>query len=68
MKIRALDIRVGDRIVTYFNTKMQICTVRSILEPERNNITLSVFIGDRYRYTASRIVRFRPDALVALAS
>lgn len=68
MKIQALDIRVGDRIVTYFNTKMQVCTVQYILEPEQANITLSVFIGDRYRYAASRIVRFRPDALVTLAN
>jgi hypothetical protein len=68
MKIQALDIRVGDRIFAYFNTKMQVCTVQYILEPGQNNITLSVFTGDRYRYTASRVVRFRPDALVDLAS
>jgi len=68
MKIQALNIRVGDRIITYFNTKMQICTVQYILDPDRPNITLSVFIGDRYRYSASRIVRFRPDALVTLAN
>lgn len=68
MKIQALDIRVGDRIFTYFNTKMQICTVQYILDPDQTNITLSVFIGDRYRYPASRIVRFRPDALVTLAN
>ncbi|MGK7873165.1 MAG: hypothetical protein AB4426_07585 [Xenococcaceae cyanobacterium] len=68
MQIQALDIRVGDRIVTYFNTKMQVCTVKYILDPGQTNITLSVFIGDRYRYYASRIVRFRPDALVDLAN
>ena len=68
MKIQALDIRVGDRIVAYFNTKMQVCTVQYILDPGQSNITLSVFIGDRYRYAASRIVRFRPDALVDLAN
>ncbi|AFY79758.1 MAG: hypothetical protein IGR93_14805 [Hydrococcus sp. C42_A2020_068] len=68
MKIQALDIRVGDRIVAYFNTKMQVCTVQYILDPGQTNITLSVFIGDRYRYAASRIVRFRPDAFVELAN
>jgi hypothetical protein len=67
MKIQALDIQIGDRIVTYFNAKRQICTVKYILEPDRTNITLSVFIGDRYRYSASRIVRFHSDALVDLA-
>lgn len=67
MKIQALDIQIGDRIVTYFNTKRQICTVKHILEPDRTNITLSVFIGDRYRHSASRIVRFHSDALVDLA-
>jgi hypothetical protein len=68
LKIQALDIRVGDRIMTYFNTKMQVCTVRDILDPSLTNITLSVFIGDRYRYAASRVVRFHPDALVTLAN
>jgi hypothetical protein len=68
MKIQALDIRIGDRIVAYFNTKMQVCTVQYILDPDRDNITLSVFTGDRYRYSASRIVRFKPDALVTLAN
>jgi len=68
MKIQALDIRVGDRIVAYFNTKMQVCTVKYILEPDQRNITLSVFIGDRYRHSASRTIRFSPSALVDLAS
>jgi hypothetical protein len=68
MKIQALDIRVGDRILTYCNTRMQICTVQYILDPAQANITLSVFIGNRYRYSASRIVRFRPEALVTLAN
>ena len=67
MKIQALDIRVGDRIVAYFKTKMQICTVQYILDPGQTSVTLSVFTGERYRYSASRIIRFRPDALVELA-
>ena len=68
MKVQALDIRVGDRIVAYFNTKMQVCTVKYILEPDQCNIALSVFIGDRYRHSASRIIRFNPSALVDLAN
>jgi hypothetical protein len=66
MKIQALDIRVGDRILAYFNTKMQVCTVRDILNPQLKNITLLVFTGDCYRPSASRIVRFQADALVNL--
>jgi hypothetical protein len=68
LKIKALDIRVGDRIMLYFNTKMQVCTVRDILDPGQTNITFLVFIGDRYRQTASRLVRFSPEASVTLAS
>ena len=68
MKIRALDIRVGDRIVVYFRTKMQVCTVQYVLDPDQTNVTLSVFAGKRYRYSASRTIRFRPDALVDLAN
>ena len=66
MKIQAADIRVGDRIFAYFNTKMQVCTVRDILEPGLKNITLLVFTGAFYRFTASRIVRFQSNALVDL--
>lgn len=66
MKIQALNIRVGDRIFVYFKTRMQVCTVQSILALDQTNITLSVFSGKRYRYSAARTVRFRPDALVEL--
>ena len=65
-KIQALDIRVGDRIFVYFKARMQVCTVKYILAPGQNNVTLSVFAGKRYRHSASRIVRFRPNALVDL--
>ena len=68
MKIQALDIRVGDRIEAYFKTKMQICTVQYILDPDQTSVTLSVFTGDRYRYSASRIIRFQPNALVELVN
>lgn len=64
IKIQALNIQVGDRIFAYFNTKMQVCTVRDILDPDLKNITLLVFTGDSYRPSASRIVRFHADALV----
>ena len=67
MKIQALNIRVGDHIVAYFRTKMQVCTVQYILDPDQTNVTLAVFTGARYRPSASRIIRFRPDALVELA-
>lgn len=68
MKIQALDIKIGDRIIAYCNNKMQICTVKRILDAgQTNNITLSVFTADHYRISVSRTVRFRQDALVDLA-
>ncbi|MGA9380111.1 MAG: hypothetical protein WBV73_15210 [Phormidium sp.] len=68
MKIQALDIKMGDRIIAYCNNKMQICTVKRILDSgQTNNITLSVFTSDHYRISVSRTVRFKPDALVDLA-
>ncbi|HAZ46559.1 MAG TPA: hypothetical protein DDW76_36495 [Cyanobacteria bacterium UBA11369] len=68
MQIQALEIQVGDRIIAYCNNKRQICTVRSIIDPDQNNITLSVFTADHYRSSILRVVRFRRDALVDLAS
>lgn len=67
MKIQALDIKIGDRIIAYCNNKMQICTVKRILDAGQTNITLSVFTADHYRISVSRTVRFRRDALVDLA-
>jgi len=68
LKIQALDIKIGDRIIAYCNNKMQICTVKRILESgQTNNITLSVFTADHYRISVSRTVRFKGDALVDLA-
>ncbi|MBE9229862.1 hypothetical protein IQ264_31145 [Phormidium sp. LEGE 05292] len=68
MKIQALDIKMGDRIIAYCNNKMQICTVKRILDSgQTNNITLSVFTSDHYRISVSHTVRFKRDALVDLA-
>jgi hypothetical protein len=68
MKIQALNVRVGDRIVVYFKNKRQICTVKNIYSPEQTNITLSVFLGESYRYTSSGVVRFKSEALIDLAN
>ncbi|WP_414590030.1 hypothetical protein [Scytonema sp. PCC 10023] len=68
LKIKALDIQVGDRIVAYCNNRMQKCTVKGILDPGQTSITLSVFTTEHYRKSVSRVVRFRWDALVDLAS
>ncbi|MBD2365059.1 MULTISPECIES: hypothetical protein [Nostocaceae] len=69
MKIRALDVKAGDRIVAYCNNKMQICKVKSISNTEQMNITLSVFTSEHYRgCLVSSVVRFRDDALVDLVS
>lgn len=68
MKIKALDIQVGNRIVAYCNNKMQICTVKHILDPGQNNITLSVSTSEHSRNAIKRVVRFNQDALVTLES
>jgi hypothetical protein len=68
LKIQALDIQMGDRIVAYCNNKMQICTVRQILDPGQVNITLSVSTSEHSRSSFSRVIRFQRDALVDLAS
>ncbi len=67
MKIQALDIRPGDRIIAYFNNKMQVCTVKYVSNPDLTNITLSVFVGERYRHSSSGTIRFKPEALLELS-
>lgn len=68
MKIQALNIQIGDRIVAYCNSKMQTCTVERVLDPNQDNITLRVYTSVHYRGTASYLVRFQREALVDLAS
>ncbi|MEB3218445.1 MAG: hypothetical protein VKN72_19730 [Nostocales cyanobacterium 94392] len=68
MKTQASNIRVGDRIIAYFKNKMQVCTVRCISNPDLSNITLSVFLGERYRYSNSGVIRFKAEALVDLTN
>ncbi len=67
MKIQALDIRIGHRIIAYCNNKMQTCTVKQILDPDQNNITLTVFTSG-YRRNVSYVVRFHRDTFVNLAA
>jgi len=67
MKIQALDIQIGERIVAYCNRKMQTCTVKQVLDLDQDNITLLVSISDYYRTSVSRVVRFRRDSLVEMA-
>jgi hypothetical protein len=66
MKVQALNIQIGDRIIVYFKNKMQVCTVKYISTTDRTNITLSVFLGERYRYSSSGVIRFKSEALVNL--
>ncbi|MGK7947645.1 MAG: hypothetical protein AB4368_02245 [Xenococcaceae cyanobacterium] len=67
-KIQALDIKPGDRIIAYFKNKMQICTVKYISTSESNNIKLSVFLGEHYRYSSSGTIQFKLDTLVDLVN
>lgn len=67
MKIKALKIKTGDRITAYFKNKMQVCTVRKfIASKDKSNIILSVFIGERYRYSSSGSIHFKSEAMVDL--
>ncbi len=66
MKIQALNIKPGDRIIAYFKNKMQVCTVKYISTPNKTQIRLSVFLGERYRYTNSGTIQFNSEALVEL--
>ncbi|PSB16181.1 hypothetical protein C7B65_22390 [Phormidesmis priestleyi ULC007] len=66
MKIQANDIQSGDRIIAYCNNKMQICTVKRVIDPDLSNITLSVFTSESSRNSLSRVLRFQRDALVEL--
>ena len=45
---------------------MQICTVKRVIDPDLNNITLSVFTSESSRNSLSRVLRFQRDALVEL--
>jgi len=66
LKIQAVEIQSGDRIVAYCNNKMQVCTVKHIIDPTLSNITLSVSTSEHSRNSISRVVRFQRDALVEL--
>jgi hypothetical protein len=68
MKILALNIRIGDRIVAYCNNKRQICTVKQILDSGIGSIALKVSPSGHYRLSLSRVIRFHQDATVDLAS
>ena len=67
-KIQALHLKPGDRIIAYFRNKMQICTVKYISTSESNNIKLSVFLGEHYRYSSSGTIQFKLDTLVDLVN
>lgn len=66
LKIQAINIQTGDRIVAYCNNKKQICTVKDIIDPELNNISLSVSTSENSRNSIGRVIRFQRDALVEL--
>ncbi len=67
MKIQALDIQSGERIVAYCNNKMQACKVQQVLNQGQDNITLTVSTSVHYRHSTSCVIRFHRDAWVDLA-
>jgi hypothetical protein len=68
MKIPALDIQRGDRIIAYCNNKRQACTVIQVLDSDRGSIALTVCPSEHYRISLSRVIRFHQDASVDLAN
>jgi hypothetical protein len=68
MKIKVLDLQMGDRIVAYCSNKRQTCTVKHVEDDGQINVTLTVSISGHYRSSVSRAVLFRRDALVDLAT
>ncbi|OUL37258.1 hypothetical protein BV372_03275 [Nostoc sp. T09] len=69
MKIKALDVKAGDRIIAYYKNKRQICKVKQILDLGQTSVTLSVFTSEHYRgCLVSCVVRFQGDALVELVT
>ena len=68
MKIQALDIQIGDRIIAYCNNKRQVCTVLQVLDSNQGSITLNVCPSEHGRISLSRVIRFHQDATVDKAS
>ena len=68
MKIQAMEIRMGDRILAYCNNKQQICTVRQVDDSGQGSIALTVCPSENYRLSLARVIRFQRDALVDLSS
>jgi hypothetical protein len=68
MKIRALELQIGYKIRAYCNNKMQICTVKQILDSSQDIITLLVSTPKHYQTSRSYTVRFQCQAFVNLAS
>lgn len=67
MKIQAMDIQIGDRIVAYCHNKMKPCTVHRVLNNSQDNITLTVCTSVHYRSSVAYVVRFHREAFVDLA-
>lgn len=68
MKIQALDIQRGDRIIAYCNNKKQACTVMEVINSELGSIALTVCPSEHCRISLSRVIRFHQDATVDLAN
>lgn len=66
MKVKAEDIRAGDRINAYVNNGRQTCIVRNVLNlVEHENIVLTVSTPKHnYRNSGAKVIRFNRDALV----
>ena len=68
MKVKAGDIRTGDRIFAYCNQGRQTCTVKKVLALENENIVLTVSTPKHNRNSISKVIRFSRDALIEMAN
>ncbi len=68
MKIEALNIQIGNRIMAYCNNRRQACTVKQVIDSGLGSIELTVCPSEHARISLSRVIRFHPNATVDLAS
>ncbi len=66
MKVQALELRTGDRIMAYCNNHRRPCKVKHIEDSGSGNITLTISLAQPQRNSLTRVIRFQRDALIEL--
>ena len=68
MKIQAVDIQIGNRIMAYCNNRRQACTVKQVVDSALGSIELTICPSEHAWISLSRVIRFHSNATVDLAS